>query len=161
MITLATDLKAEYSFSTELTKRYDNTAIAPNIALDYEDLKYLLKSEYKNYFDHSNEDKNLQCECARTVCGIGANGNLYPCIGAPVYSGNLIEQSFEEIWKNSSVLNNIRNLKSEDFKTCNSCNLLEYCGRSSGGAYVNTGNYTGKNPEDCQMANARKEFLSL
>lgn len=161
MIDLATDLKAEHSFSTELTKRYDNTSINSNLALDHDDLIYLLKSEFKEIFGHTNEDQNLQCECARTVCGIGANGNLYPCIGAPIYSGNLIDNSFEDIWKNSKVLNSIRNLEKKDFKTCSSCNLIEHCGRSSGGAYVNTGNYTGKNPEDCQMAHARKDALGL
>lgn len=157
MIKLADELNCPYSFSTEFTKRYDNTSLY-NIGLDIDDYIDLLKSEHGDMFKYQNDEKALQCECARTVCGISSKGDLYPCIGAPIPSGNLKNQSFMEIWNSSKELNKIRNLKSEDFKSCSDCELLTKCSRSSGSAYVNTGNYTGLNPENCLEAKARNSL---
>lgn len=155
MINLADNLNCPHSFSTEFTKRYDLTELK-NIGLDINEYIYLLKSEHADLFQHDNTERALQCECARTVCGISSKGDVYPCIGAPIPSGNLTNSSFLEIWQNSFELNKIRNLKNRDFEKCNTCNLLEKCSRSSGSAFVNTGNYTGANPENCIEAEARK-----
>jgi len=154
MIELAEKLNCKHAFSTEFTKRYDNTSLK-NIGLDLEDYIDLLRSEHGDLFKHNNEEKALQCECARTVCGISSKGDVYPCIGAPIVSGNLKKQSFDHIWKHSVELQNIRNLNSNNFSECHQCDLLTSCSRSSGGAFVNTGNYTGANPENCLEAKAR------
>lgn len=159
MIRLAEDLNCPYSFSTEFTKRYDNTSLN-NIGLNFEEYIELLNSSHGDLFKYENDDLALQCECARTVCGINSKGDVYPCIGAPIPSGNLKNNSFQDIWNNSQELNKIRNLKKDHFPTCKDCDLLSKCSRSSGGAYVNTGNYTGPNPENCMEAKARKD-LSL
>jgi radical SAM protein with 4Fe4S-binding SPASM domain len=159
MIRLAEELKCSHSFSTEFTSRYDNTSLS-NIGLNLEEYIELLKSPDGDLFKSENQEGALQCECAKTVCGISSKGEVYPCIGAPIPSGNLKNQGFEEIWRHSNELNKIRNLTRDDFSTCKDCNLLSKCSRSSGGAYVNTGVYTGKNPENCMEANARN-ILSL
>jgi radical SAM protein with 4Fe4S-binding SPASM domain len=77
------------------------------------------------------------------VAGISAFGDVYPCIGAPIASGNLRRQSFHEIWSGSPQLNWIRGLRLDDFPTCKSCEHISHCRRSSGTIYNNTGQYTG------------------
>lgn len=161
MLELAQSLDCESSIGNELTQRYDKTHMSKDVALTYDQYRALLQSNAKSYFKADNSEKNLQCECARTVCGINSKGDVYPCIGAPIFSGNILSHSFLDIWKNSKELNQIRNLKKEDFKTCQNCDLLTFCSRSSGSAYVNTGLYTGPNPENCMEAKARKETLSF
>lgn len=154
MIRLSEELDCTHSFSTEFTSRYDKTSLT-DIGLNLEEYIELLKSPEGDLFKYENQEKALQCECAKTVCGISSKGEVYPCIGAPIPSGNIKNQSFNEVWNHSSELNKIRNLTNEDFSSCKDCNLLSSCSRSSGGAYVNTGEYTGKNPENCMEANAR------
>jgi radical SAM protein with 4Fe4S-binding SPASM domain len=94
------------------------------------------------------------------VCGISSKGEVYPCIGAPVPSGNLNVLSFEEIWNHSPVLNKIRNLQSKDFVECQKCQYIEYCSRSSGSIYTNTKNYTGCDSSTLMQAKKRETFFS-
>lgn len=158
MVLLAEKLDCQYSLSPELTSRYDNTTLESEMALSEHEYRDLLIGPSKHLFFDSNPEKALQCECARTVCAINSTGTVYPCIGAPVPSGNILKNSFQEIWKNSEEFQKIRNLKSNDFKTCHSCDLLTNCTRSSGSAFVNTGNYTGANPQNCMEAKIRNEL---
>ena len=155
MISIAEKLNCHFNFNTELTEKYDLSRFNEELRLDQEDFIYLLKSSAKDFFIVDNSNKALQCECARTVCAINSSGDVLPCIGAPIKSGNILEKSFEDIWKNSNQLNTIRNLQFEDFQECSKCEMIEKCARSSGSAFVNTGNYKGKNPINCLEADAR------
>jgi len=157
MIEIANSLECQFSFSTDLTERYDHSTLDRTIAITPDQYKELLTKHTDLFYD-TNPDSAFQCECARTVCAIASNGDVYPCIGAPIPSGNIYDQSFDNIWRNSEKLNEIRNLKKENFKTCNSCDLATYCTRSSGSAYANTGNYTGPNPQNCMEAKMRSEL---
>jgi radical SAM protein with 4Fe4S-binding SPASM domain len=147
-----------YQFSTEITERYDNSLGAKDFEITNEQFENLLAGEFSELFMHNNVEKSLQCSCARSVCGISSTGEVYPCIGAPIPSGNLRSKSFSEIWKNSTVLNGIRNLKFEDFKECNSCPQIDYCNRSSGSIYSNTKEYTGCDSITLSQATSRNEF---
>lgn len=158
MIHLAENLGCQYSLSPELTARYDNTKMTTEAALTEVEYRELLTGPYRELFFDSNPDKTMQCECARTVCAINSTGIVYPCIGAPIPSGNILKNNFKEIWENSTEFQKIRNLKSDDFKTCSNCDLLANCTRSSGSAFVNTGNYTGPNPQNCMEATVRSEL---
>jgi MoaA/NifB/PqqE/SkfB family radical SAM enzyme len=69
-----------------------------------------------------------------------------------VPSGKLREQSFRAIWRESSQLRDIRDLRLEHFETCAPCPDRADCRRSSGVAFVNTGQYTGPEPFTCMEA---------
>jgi len=86
------------------------------------------------------------------VVAIASNGDVYPCIGAPIPSGNLRERPFAEIWRDSPQLQRIRDLALDDFEACKPCPDRPYCRRSSGVVYVNTGNYTGADEWTCMEA---------
>jgi radical SAM protein with 4Fe4S-binding SPASM domain len=156
MIKLANDLECTFTFSSEMTKRYDNTSPQDEVGITKDQFSEILKSENGDYFNSTNEEENLQCECARTVCAINHQGDVFPCIGAPIISGNILNDSFLNIWKNSKEFEKIRGIERDSFTECSKCNLIKFCSRSSGGAYVNTGNYLGPNPENCMEAEARK-----
>jgi radical SAM protein with 4Fe4S-binding SPASM domain len=140
MVDFCLENSVSFQFSTEITERYDDSSGSRDFEITEEQFTEQLSGEFADIFLLLNPEKSLQCSCARTVCGISSTGEVYPCIGAPIASGNLREKSFEDIWKNSEVLNNIRNLKSTDFKSCQTCDHIEYCNRSSGSVYVNTKN---------------------
>lgn len=158
MIEFCQQYAIQFQFSTEITERYDDSAGSRDFEITKEQFKEQLAGEFSDIFMHLNPEKSVQCSCARTVCGISSTGEVYPCIGAPIASGNLREKSFGDIWKNSEVLNKIRGLKSFDFKSCVTCDHAEYCSRSSGSVYINTNDYTGCDPVTLQQAKLRHEF---
>lgn len=148
-----------FQFSTEITERYDGSDGARQFEITDEQFQAQLGGKYSDVFMVLNQEKSLQCSCAKSVCGISHTGEVFPCIGAPVPSGNLKDKAFSDIWKHSPVLNQIRNLKPEDFKQCMTCEHIEFCGRSSGSIYVNTKKYTGCDPVTFRQAKLRHEFF--
>lgn len=143
MIDFCNSKNLPYQISTEVTGRYDGTNDSRQYEITNEQFESLLNSKYGHYFQSDVPKGSYQCSCARSICGISFSGEVYPCIGAPIASGNITNSSFEMIWKNSSELNKIRNLKTSDFTSCVNCDVQEKCNRSSGSIYINTGNYTG------------------
>lgn len=155
MIASAQDWGVRYLFTTDLTARYDGTSSSRDHRVSPTQFSSLLTGPHGELFAHFNDSENVQCACARTNVGIGSNGELYPCIGAPIPCGNLKENSFSELWKNAEPLQKIRKLKLEDFSSCAPCTHRKYCTRSSGSVYVDTGNYTGPEPMECAHAELR------
>lgn len=160
MIHFCDENKVRFNISTEITERYDGSNGARSNEITSEQFINLLQGPHREYFEHSNPDKATQCSCARSMIGIGHQGDIYPCIGAPVKSGNIFENSLPEIWNNSPELKKIRRLKQESFKQCSSCQYIEKCNRSSGSVYINTGDYTGCDPVTFKQARIRSELAS-
>ena len=157
MIELCQSFNIPYAVSYDINERYDHTTGARRMEITTEEFIELLNGPHKLHFDFDNPEKSKQCSCARSICGIGVNGDVYPCIGAPVYSGNIHEDSLINIWKNSPQLNKIRSLKNKDFEECNKCEYITKCMRSSGSIYANTRNYTGCDPATYKQAKIRFE----
>jgi radical SAM protein with 4Fe4S-binding SPASM domain len=159
MLELAKVLNATSSMSMELTARYDGTVDSLDHRLTEEDLRQLYSGPYREYFAGSiNTLDSVQCACARTNAGIGHDGTVYPCIGAPIASGDLRENTFSEIWRDSKTFSWIRGLALKDFKSCAPCEDRPFCQRSSGATFTNTGDYTGKEDWNCKQARLLKEL---
>ena len=112
-------------------------------AADRDALERLYRGPLRQFAVARANPDSVQCGCARSVCGITAFGEVYPCIGAPLACGNLRERSFADIWRNAPPLNWIRGLRLADFPACRDCARRPYCRRSSGVVYTNSGDYTG------------------
>jgi len=161
MISFAKYHDVEFYVATEITERYDGSKGAKDYELTLSERETLMKGNYKDYFlSKCSGTPQFQCACARNVCGINSQGDVMPCIGAPVKSGNLFNDSFENIWNNSKELNEIRNIKRSDFKSCVTCDVNEYCSRSSGGIYSNTGDYYGCDTTTYENAKLSKKLMS-
>jgi len=83
--------------------------------------------------------------CTAGVAAITVNPDLSvtPCPRLPIKVGNLREDSLENIWHNSDVLQNLRNR--DLFDGCSSCKYKYICGGCRGAAYAH-GSYLGKDP---------------
>jgi len=91
-------------------------------------------------------ESNIFCEGA---CSIGftgicimPDGTLYPCRKMPIPLGNIIKTSFRDIWVNSDVLNNIRNINNLKGH-CGNCSLSYKCKGCRAMAYAVSGDYLG------------------
>lgn len=155
MISWCEENKLRYQIAEEITARYDGTTSSKELAIDGKDLQTLLSGKHAHRFMYKNHDKALQCSCAKTVLGIGFDGSVYPCIGAPIYAGHVREKTLKELWSEAPVFQKIRGLVKDDFKSCTSCDYIETCSRSSGTAFVNTGEYTACDPKFLEFARLR------
>jgi radical SAM protein with 4Fe4S-binding SPASM domain len=155
MIGLAERLGAEIGLDPQITARYDGTRGSLDLRVDRATLERLYAGPLRQMRPSPCFDGavGVQCNCARSVCGISSTAEVYPCIGAPLAAGNLRRQSFAQIWRDSPVLRRIRGLTLDDFAVCKPCPDRPWCRRNSGVAYVNTGNYTGPEPFTCMEAN--------
>lgn len=154
----AKELDVPHNFSFEITKRYDDTSLGPTDVPTLTEIETILASENgKRLRRRPDADAGFHCACALTNCAITKDGNVYPCIGAPVDCGNIFTSSFTEIWRTSPALERIRNLAREDFKACAGCGVRPFCEKSPGSAYTNSGDYAGRDEWACGVAaiNAR------
>jgi len=67
------------------------------------------------------------CGAAKMTCCISPTGDVYPCAflqEEPFKVGNVSSMSFKQMWDNSIVFNQLRNLNVE---TCKTCSRFESC----------------------------------
>lgn len=85
------------------------------------------------------------CMAGRTFAFISRKGEVNPCGYLPLKAGNVREQSFREIWKNSELFNNLRSR--EDLKgKCGECEYRSACGGCRARAYARYGDYMEEEP---------------
>ncbi|MCB0363916.1 MAG: radical SAM protein [Bdellovibrionaceae bacterium] len=160
MLSWADELGVDYQISQDLTERYDGTKDSLRWRLDAKELRELYESFPQVFLTPVFPRETLNCGCARLQIAIGHDGRVYPCLGAPIEVGDLRHQSLEEIWHQSPTLKWMRGLETEDYKTCGTCSSKDYCQRSSGAVFVNTGNYLGKDEWLCDQAELKQELMS-
>ncbi len=157
---LAMSYQAGFVMNPSINVRHDGSTTSTEHRAK-EDTLYKVFSENKEMFLAGGPDLDperfMQCACATVQCAIAANGDVYPCINAPLKSGNVRDQSFHDIWHHSPIFNRIRELKSSDFSDCTKCTDKPWCSRSSGNVFTNTGNYTGSDKQTCLEANVKRQ----
>ncbi len=82
------------------------------------------------------------CPAGKYYCRITPSGDITPCPYMPVTAGNLREKSFDEIWHNSPVLNDLRDPVLGG--RCGDCEFSEMCGGCRCRAYASSGDYLGE-----------------
>ncbi len=74
------------------------------------------------------------CLAGMHYCRIYPNGDVTPCPYLPIKLGNIKEQGFKDIWFNSEVFKNLRNLETLKGK-CGACEFKVVCGGCRARAY--------------------------
>ena len=85
------------------------------------------------------------CLAGTGFCFVSSIGEVYPCGYLPALAGNIKEQNFKEIWDNSKVFNDLRDVS----KLKGKCGICEYnvvCGGCRARAYAATGDYLEEEP---------------
>jgi AdoMet-dependent heme synthase len=94
------------------------------------------------------------CSAGHIACYISPYGDVYPCVQFPLPSGNLRRQRFDDIWRESPELNEVRTIRMRDLPTCSSCTFMSTCTRCPGLAYME-GNMRGPSSADCEKSSLR------
>jgi radical SAM protein with 4Fe4S-binding SPASM domain len=90
-------------------------------------------------------DASVGCHAGIIYFSLRPNGDVYPCTFLPVKVGNIREQNLADIWRNSKVLNELRDRSLLKGK-CGECEYRETCGGCRGRAYACSGDYLETDP---------------
>lgn len=98
--------------------------------------------------------ETLPCSAGHTACYVSPYGDVFPCVQFPYKVGNIREQPFIDIWRDSPQLNDVRSIRVSDLQGCSSCVHGSSCTRCPGLAYLE-GNMRGPSIQDCEKSFAR------
>jgi radical SAM protein with 4Fe4S-binding SPASM domain len=85
------------------------------------------------------------CLAGTAVCFISHQGEVYPCGYLPALAGDLKKQSFADIWENSAVFHQLRDVNNLNGK-CGCCEFRNVCMGCRARAFAATGNYLDEEP---------------
>ncbi len=118
-----------------------------------------LSLQIKSSEIHSEpEFEDIPCLAAYTSCYISPYGDVYPCVQFPLRCGNLREESFIDIWRHSPVLEKVRAAAFSRLPDCSECELLLYCRRCPGLAWLMRKDYTASYDMACREAGLVKKI---
>jgi radical SAM protein with 4Fe4S-binding SPASM domain len=96
----------------------------------------------------------LPCSAGHTACYVSPYGEFYPCVQFPLSCGNVREQRFIDIWRDSEQLKEVRAVRLRDLSSCSQCAHGSSCTRCPGLAFLE-GNMRGPSTADCEKSFAR------
>jgi heme b synthase len=85
------------------------------------------------------------CLAGMGYCFISHRGEVYPCGYLPVLAGDVREEDFATIYRDSPVFRRLRDLSQLEGK-CGVCSFVHRCGGCRARAYSLTGNYMAEEP---------------
>jgi heme b synthase len=85
------------------------------------------------------------CMGGSSFCFISHTGQIQPCGYLELDCGQLKEKNFADIWKNSEIFRNLRDLPQLKGK-CGRCEFIRVCGGCRARAYEITGDYLAEEP---------------
>lgn len=113
----------------------------------YRILRQRSKKEGKKvtFETHGLDAVTRGCLAGTGFCFISHVGRVQTCGFLDVTCGDITRQSFKDVWENSQVFNQLRNLDNLEGK-CGICEFKRVCGGCRARAYEATGNYLAKEP---------------
>lgn len=104
----------------------------------------IMRHVFEESVDSSLLNYETRCPCGVHYVRITPEGKVTPCPYMPLIAGDLLTQSFKEIWETSPVFTDLR--EGELSGRCGRCEYKEVCGGCRARAYADTGDYLG--PDD-------------
>jgi AdoMet-dependent heme synthase len=98
--------------------------------------------------------ESLPCSAGHTACYVSPYGEFYPCVQFPLSCGNVRQQRFIDIWRDSEQLKEVRSIRLRDLSSCSQCAHGSSCSRCPGLAFME-GNMRGPSTADCEKSFAR------
>jgi radical SAM protein with 4Fe4S-binding SPASM domain len=96
----------------------------------------------------------LPCSAGHTACYVSPYGEFYPCVQFTLSCGNVRQQPFIDIWRNSEQLKEVRSIRLRNLSSCSQCAHGSTCTRCPGLAFME-GNMRGPSTADCEKSFAR------
>jgi heme b synthase len=98
-----------------------------------------------SYVTHGLDAVTRGCLAGSAVCFVSHKGEVYPCGYLPVTAGNVLTQTFSEIWEHSPVFLQLRDTNNLGGK-CGICEYRNVCEGCRARAFGETGDYLAEEP---------------
>lgn len=138
----------EASIDIEEYKKAINRIIDKDLELDIL-LKPTCAPQYKveSILRGIQQQKNTSRGCIAGIsyCSILPNGDVHICPYAPVKVASIREESFDYIWENNEVFNQLRDYKNYKGE-CGHCQYINICGGCRARAFSSTGDWLEEDP---------------
>ena len=167
---LADELGVESTLDPTVTPMMDGDRSTLNLGVDNTALQGLFRNEslvgnveeFCAVPPRPGEDElqSLPCSAGHTACYVSPYGDFYPCVQFPLTCGNVRQQRFVDIWRNSEQLKEVRSIRVKDLSGCSQCTHVTNCTRCPGLAYME-GNMRGPSTQDCEKSYARTGIPSV
>ncbi len=167
---LADELGVESTLDPTVTPMMDGDRSTLNLGVDNAALQGLFRNEslvgnveeFCAVPPRPGEDElqSLPCSAGHTACYVSPYGDFYPCVQFPLTCGNVRQQRFVDIWRNSEQLKEVRSIRVKDLSGCSQCTHVTNCTRCPGLAYME-GNMRGPSTQDCEKSYARTGVPSV
>jgi AdoMet-dependent heme synthase len=164
---LANELGAEYTLDPTITPKMDGDTSTLALRMPTAQVLHLFKDAavvgegfctLPTDVDADTLD-SAPCSAGHIACYITPYGDVYPCVQFPLPSGNLRHERFDDVWRHSPQLNEVRSIRTRDLTTCPSCTYVSTCTRCPGLAYME-GNMRGPSSADCEKSMLRARAAS-
>ncbi len=167
---LAEELGVASTLDPTVTPMMDGDRSTLNLGVDNTTLQSLFRNEslvgdveeFCAVPPRPGEDElqSLPCSAGHTACYVSPYGDFYPCVQFPLTCGNVRQQRFVDIWRNSEQLKEVRSIRVKDLTGCSQCTHVTNCTRCPGLAYME-GNMRGPSTQDCEKSFARTGIPSV
>jgi radical SAM protein with 4Fe4S-binding SPASM domain len=161
---LAEELGAHYTLDPTVTPMMDGDRSVLGLKAGVSDLHTLFRDE--SYVGDAEEFcappptptedsmDSLPCSAGHTAAYVSPYGEFYPCVQFPLSCGNVRQQPFIDIWRDSPQLKEVRSIRLRDLSGCSQCAHGATCTRCPGLAFLE-GNMRGPSTADCEKSFAR------
>lgn len=118
-----------------------------------------------SYVTHGLDAVTRGCLAGSAVCFVSHKGEVFPCGYLPVTAGNVLQQSFSEIWEKSPVFLQLRDTGNLGGK-CGICEYRNVCEGCRARAFGETGDYLAEepyctySPQSLKNSETSSEYLS-
>jgi len=161
---LADELGVESTLDPTVTPKMDGDRSILKLNTGEESLRRLFRDEsFVGNADEfcalppaPDEDSmlSLPCGAGHSACYVSPYGDFYPCVQFPLSCGNVRQQRFIDIWRNSEQLKEVRSIRLKDLPGCSKCAHGSTCTRCPGLAFME-GDMRGPSTADCEKSFAR------
>ena len=159
--TLAEEVGAIFRYDITITAKDDGCHSPLRHRLSDEDLLGLFHQEVdlEKWKPISLKGDDHLCNSGRNIIVIDPYGEVFPCVQVRMPAGSLRRQSLRTIWRESPVLQGMREITWEQCPVCATCELREFCVHCPGVALVEDGDLFGPSSVACREARLRRQVL--
>jgi len=158
-------LKAHFQADYRIAPRSDGNRCPLKFHINDKDLYRILcdpifsnEDEPDPVEDYSGVFNSIPCGASHMSCYISPYGDIYPCVQLPIDCGNLRQETFGNIWKNSPQMLDVRSVTIFKLSLCSKCDLFQFCRLCIGLNYVEEGNMFLPSKRSCKEAEILKKL---
>lgn len=162
---IAEDFKAEFQADYRIISRMDGDKSPSKFAINDRDLPFLLADPiFLENYESEPQDINLKsfeifpCGAGHMSCYISPYGDVFPCIQLQIKCGNLKKKTFDNIWRKSDKMQDIRSVTIFNLSQCSQCESFQYCRLCIGLNHSEESNILFPSVKTCKEAKILREL---